>query len=721
MRNTHLLGTGFLALILAFTLSACSSGGNPDVALVGPDGSESSSLDSSAPVSAEINNLSANTQYTVQVNNPSGTTVCESNVYSDNEGSIPVSPYCYVRDKDTNRFPNDGRVDALSSKYDDQIDAVFGGGIRSQISGDYEFLVLDSDGNPVFDARTINFTNSAARACASNADGYCARSFLKTSSNVYATIEEGVGVSDGDTVDIYVISDRCSLGYGDNVALADVSGGADMNVTVNFTSGIFTTTSPVWANPASTGIYDVVIDVDQSGTYTEGDIVEIIDPVPQDENNPGGLCGVGFTVQDAYDSNSHVIMQIAMDKNRAYQDVFSRNRGEDVYAQVQSQRRLVHKFGVNKWVVTHQDIWNDGDPLDDVIPVTLDEVQTGCTNQQRRLVAPVHLLEPGCYDIVFDVDGDGVYDKGGDAVDNIDLNGSSTCGFMVVDDDISVSITSILNTGQEEVLNGTSESISSKVTVSGTAEGFTTSAIVKGYTVVGSQQGGIILGSINAEGQFTIEDLPLLAGQNTVKVQITEDLGTSSAKIGSTVGSVNWRPAGLEDIAFSATINWLTLTDMDTHLVKTSGTFAGRSNAGNLTDCHYTNCAQDNDEALDWTTELGSQTTSTDASTGGIARLDLDCIGCQAKTETVWVQATSSVVPEAGNFLLCVYAYSGTDTPSATVSLNGVSQLPSTAPESISSSGSKNTWFVGYASQTTTGGLSWHAVNQVGDTDVCSM
>ncbi|MFH1263654.1 MAG: hypothetical protein V1495_09475 [Pseudomonadota bacterium] len=37
-----------------------------------------------------------------------------------------------------------------------------------------------------------------AGACASNSAGKCARSFLKTASNVYATIREGTGIASVD-------------------------------------------------------------------------------------------------------------------------------------------------------------------------------------------------------------------------------------------------------------------------------------------------------------------------------------------------------------------------------------------------------------------------------------------------------------------------------------------------------------------------------------------
>lgn len=716
---------GCLALI-----AACGGGGGgggdgtttPTLTLLGPDGEEVTSVNAANPVTANLTGLTANSQYTVQMRDPDGNTVCENSVYTGSDGAIPASPYCYLRDRDTDRYTENSTVDAMV--LDDGSSGFFSHG-KAITVGIYILVVIDGDGAEVISS-DVTVTADPATTCASNSSGLCARSFLKDTSNVYVTIEEGEGVAEGAAVDIYVISDRCSQGFASGTALQDVSGGANTSVTVNYTNGLFTTSTPVWATPGSTGTYDVVIDVDRSGTYTSGDIVEILDQTPADVNNPGGLCGVGFTVQDPYSAGSDRITQIAMDKNRAYQDVFPKGGG-DVYAELQSPWRLYaagvpHGFGVRKYVVAHKDTWADGDVLTNVenVSYTADQVESGCTNQHRRLIAPVANLDPGCYDVVFDTDGDGVYDKGTDVIDNVDLSGATTCGF-IVSEETAVTISTITDSTGVDVKDGTSTSTSSKVTVVGTLGGdFTDSATVRAYAVSGTQQGGVLTGSVSG-GEFTINNVLMLSGQNTIKVLATEGVGTADAKYGFASAQVTWQPGGATGAnSFFATITWLELTDMDTHFIKTSGTYAGSSDSSNYTDCHWTNCTEDSNEALLWTSSSGSQTTSDNTSSGAIARLDLDCVRCSDKTENVWLQDASPVIPRAGTFLLCIYAYSGTDTPSANVSVEGVTQLPLTAPSSISRTGSNTTWFVGYLTQDSGGNLTWNAVNTVGANSICT-
>lgn len=703
--------------------SGSSGGSTPAATLLGPDGSTATSLDAASPVAASLSGLTANTQYTVKVADPSGSVVCESAIYTDNSGTIPSSQYCYIRDTDTSRNATESRVDAMIvDGVPDEVSDFFSLG-KSVTSGDYTLTVYDSSGAEVLtksgDGREVPLTKAfpvtttAARTCASSAAGLCARSFLQTTSNVYVTIEEGSGVAEGASVDIYIVADRCNQGYASGVSLQDVSGGME-TVTVNYNaSGLFTTATPVWATPATTGIFDVIVDVDKSGTYSTGDLVEIVDQAPTDTASTNGLCAAGFTVQSTCNATTGYITQIAVNRTRANSDSFSKARNEDIYAQLNPECRVAYHAWVYKYVVAHRDTWSGGEALTDVIDVTKDQVQFGCTNQGLRLVAPINLIATGCYDIVFDANGNGVYDIGLDAVDNIDNSGAATCGFVVVDDAQTVTISSITDSLSAEVKDGTSSSTSSKMTVTGTASGFSDSATVRAYAVRGTQMGGEVVGSISS-GTFTISQVPVISGLSTVKVLISE--GTT---YGGAEANVTWNPGGTTGVDIMAVVTWTGSTDMDTHFIKPDGTYTGRTAGTNYTDCTWDNCAQDNNEAINWTTAAGTAVLATDSSTGAIARMDLDCIntggGCPSRTETVWIQ-DASLVPTGSTgdkFLLCVVAFSGNDRPSIQVSIKGVAQTSITAPSNIDSSTGNDMWFAGYVSRSGSN-LTWNAVNQVG-------
>ena len=93
--------------------------------------------------------------------------------------------------------------------------------------------------------------------------------------------------------------------------------------------------------------------------------------------------------------------------------------GETVYVTVPATGQLVTLY-----VVADQTAWNDGDPLTDVS----DGVETltlnlGPGTQTIQIWAPPLVL--GDYDIVMDVDNDGVFDAGQDLVDSVVITGFS--------------------------------------------------------------------------------------------------------------------------------------------------------------------------------------------------------------------------------------------------------------------------------------------------------
>lgn len=84
------------------------------------------------------------------------------------------------------------------------------------------------------------------------------------------------------------------------------------------------------------------------------------------------------------------------------------------------------------YVVVSQEVWNDGDPLTDVS----DGVETlswTVSSEPQTFQIWVPLLEVGQYDIVVDVDNDGVFDLELDLIDTWSaFDPEVTAGFLVV-------------------------------------------------------------------------------------------------------------------------------------------------------------------------------------------------------------------------------------------------------------------------------------------------
>lgn len=727
-----------LVSILSVVICACGGGGSGSgdetthgETVLAPDGTEVTSLGVADPVAASLSHLDANTLYHVDVTGPDGSTVCTNTVYTDANGVIPQSQYCFLRDSN---FANDATVDKSVGSFMKSTKAV--------ATGDYSVVVSNSDGDNVL-TLTTPVTATAATVCASDSSGNCARSFLQDISNVYVTIEEGTGISEGDSVDIYIVNDRCSSGYTVEDELSDVTGGKH-TVTVNFTQGKFTTVESVWPNPVGVGPYDIVVDVDKSGTYTTGDIVEIID-----QAGVGGLCATGFTVQLPYSTAKGIVMQLAMNANRAYQDVFNQDPSlpsySDVYVGAQSYRRLSpHALSTAKYIVAHKNDWSGGEQLVDILDPMVDEVQIGCTNEPRRLIGPIPIIQPGCYDVVYDVNTNGTYDLGDDAVDNIDLNGNNTCGFMVVGEtsEFQVTIDEIIDTTQTDVKDGTSTANFSLVKVKGAVTGseeYVDSVTIYAYAVKGTQQSNLVHVSLGGDGDYSIDGLPLFGGKNTIVVYATQGLG-SDMRITQATSSVKWNPAGLVTVNdIQAHVSWTEGSDaafINVHLVKPGGHYAGSFEADNYSDCYSGNecvfkwcfydpevggdlCGEGVNFGLDWSTLNGSIAPEDVAGGGFVAKLDGGCSECSSNSESVWLNSADTVSPKTGKYLLCVRAVTGMATPSATVSLKGVQMANIMAPASISED-QDQTWYVGYFDWTGGGG-SWMTVNKIGADTICAV
>ncbi|MCS6951017.1 MAG: hypothetical protein NZ520_11210, partial [bacterium] len=151
------------------------------------------------------------------------------------------------------------------------------------------------------------------------------------------------------------------------------------------------------------GDYDVVVDVNRNGIYDQGvDVLQY-------------RYGAAFTVQVPSPPGQHLAVELAASQYGVFKDEFS--PGESVSVWVNPPwRTLTGHSMVRKYVVLHQDTWQDGDPLVDVTGrYERDLVRMACRNQY---LTPVwYSARPGRYDVILDVDGNGAYTLGVDYID----------------------------------------------------------------------------------------------------------------------------------------------------------------------------------------------------------------------------------------------------------------------------------------------------------------
>jgi len=387
----YVLGIGLVILILILggcdksTDSPFTETGN--ISLTDGEGNPSTGLEGGESAYWGFDQLLPTTVYNFTLKNQSDTEVAKATLTTDANGEIPLTAIGYDLGLE---YPGNSNGRSLSKLLETET---------------FTIEVYNIDGKLVTTQQfTVDY--GAPVVFAADQDGFAQNSFLLNAHSVWA---KGKNLTSGAVLDIYVVDD---IRYWDiGTPLNDVTGGSE-TVTVDG-NGEFHTR--VWSNPSLVAPYDIVADFDRDGYYSAGDLVD-------------GYYPVGFMIQ-TYASGEDLQVQIACTYNYDYIDIFQAT--DNVYAYLNPRiQQFTHKW-VHKYVVLHQDVWNDGDLLNDVTQVPeLDTPQYGCTNEARVLIWPA-ILTTGKYDIVMDVNRDGYYDKGLDFLDNIDTYGQPTAGFIV--------------------------------------------------------------------------------------------------------------------------------------------------------------------------------------------------------------------------------------------------------------------------------------------------
>lgn len=357
----------------------------PLVTLADSRGRTVTTMPAGDTLTIRVRGLRSRAHYRMQVLAPAGFLENEARLQTDSRGEI--------------------RPTALA--YDVGLAATPGGTGWTTVGGAYAVSFCDDRGAQI---RRYPFEVDSARPVVRsvNSSGDLADSFPVTTSTVWAA---GSGMPPGRTITLYVV--RHGTGWTQGAPLADAGDGAE-TVTIG-PDGRFL--ASVWSTPTAIGSYDLVADLDSDGVYDIGE--------PVDGNAPAG-----FTVQNPA-SADHLVAQIACDANGSRKDVFA--RGEDLFAAADPLTRSGADSGAARtYVVAHRSDLTTGTPLVDVSPggAEMSVLQRGSARLAPLLVWP-RPLAAGVYDIVVDVDGNGLYGPGIDVLDDVDAAGHHVGGFTV--------------------------------------------------------------------------------------------------------------------------------------------------------------------------------------------------------------------------------------------------------------------------------------------------
>ena len=222
----------------------------------------------------------------------------------------------------------------------------------------------------------------------------------------------GMGFAPGQQVRLFVVPDQRAWAVGN--PLDDVTG--EVETATADQDGNFTVV--VWQSAAPQGDnhdFDVVAHEGAGDTLVSGDLVE-------------GYSITGFTVQGP--PSGDLLYQLACTPSGSYVDEFQ--VGDTVTVWVNPPSRPLNLYrSVAKYIVAHKATWAQGDKLVDVTGrPEWDLVRYACSNEFYYTVWAN--AQPGKYDVVIDVNGNGVYTPGTDVLDDGREPGSSTdAGFKV--------------------------------------------------------------------------------------------------------------------------------------------------------------------------------------------------------------------------------------------------------------------------------------------------
>ena len=572
-------------------------------------------LDVHDPVTINLHGLTVNTSHSITITDPDSVDISTLTDYA--AGSLSATS-----DKDGNIF--------MSTIVQNMPD--------SAILGDYTVTVSDS-ARTVLQTHTYTVVDRNRVQCVDGIDPATAsaKTSFTSAENVYAAVK---GTLADGSYNTYIISDS-------QKAIPDgalISGTA---ISVTLTGG----SAGIDLGTFASGSYDVLVDVNANGLYNRD-----IDLISRHARlHP---C---FSIQ-ATNTGNTLIQHIAADRNGNKREIFDpdadKDEIRDIYANVTPTEAsaVSAPSTVDVYVVDHQPVWTQGDPLIDRSGSTPPEtnntpVQSGSNTQGNMLQWSFSHLNPGCYDIVVDTDKDGAYTAGTDYVDNINhLGDTSDCGVHVSNSD-STNVT-ITSHADNEVTTATAIELAGSINV---PVGSLDAAYIR--ITSGTQTNIISMDTVVASrgGGYNVQ-IPLFSGDNHITVSGVYSNDTSISET-ITVRSVT-------DLALlRAQLTWDGSTDMDLHLVRPGGVYS--NGGGGSDDCNFANCSVGlegtGSNSIDW----GELNVEDDD-----PKLDVDCVSCGNGIENIWMNQ----INDNGIYKVYVDAFGGNESDSdviVTISILG--------------------------------------------------
>ncbi|MCK4721293.1 hypothetical protein KAU08_11560 [bacterium] len=166
--------------------------------------------------------------------------------------------------------------------------------------------------------------------------------------------------------------------------------------------------------PGVTDQFDIVLDAEPFGVFNS--VTDAVD----------GQLPTGIVVQDVH-TGGPIYAQLASHRDYTYSNNFK--VGDSIYIWLNPSVILdQNSLYVLKYILLHSDIWEDGMTIEDITGgVELDPVQEGCVNE--GIILAWILAQEGVYDILLDINGNGIYDEGVDVLDG----GPGGPGFIVTE------------------------------------------------------------------------------------------------------------------------------------------------------------------------------------------------------------------------------------------------------------------------------------------------